>query len=49
MGAYLIGTWRDKSGEGTSIQEILDAEDDVTVILELSAGDTTPYKTTDKK
>ena len=49
VGAYLIGTWRDKSGEGTSIQEILDAEDDVTVILELSAGETSPYKTTSKK
>ena len=49
VGAYLIGTWRDKSGEGTSVQEILDAEDDVTVILELSAGETSPYKTTSKK
>lgn len=49
VGAYLIGTWRDKSGTSSKTQEILDAEDDATVILELGASETSPYKTTTKK
>lgn len=49
VGAYLIGTWRDKSGADSLVQEILDPEDDATVIMELSASATSPYKTTTKK
>ena len=49
LGAYLLGTWQDKSGTGSLVQEILDPEDDATVILELSASATSPYKTTTKK
>lgn len=49
IGAFLLGTWRDKSGTGGATQELLDWEDDTTVIVELSASDTSPYKTTSKK
>lgn len=49
LGAYLLGTWQDKSGTGSLVQEILDPEDDATVILELSASAASPYKTTTKK
>jgi len=46
--AYILGTWRDKSGDPTT-QEILDAEDDATVILEIVAATTSPYKATTKQ
>jgi hypothetical protein len=48
MGAYLLGTWKDKTGD-PDIQEILDWEDDTTVILEVEASTSSPYKTTTKK
>jgi len=48
IAAYLLGTWQDKSGDPTT-QEILDAEDDATVILEILAATTSPYKATTKK
>jgi hypothetical protein len=49
LGAYQLGKWIDKSGEGGTIQELLDWEDKTTVILELMASDTTPYKTVTKQ
>ena len=48
LAAYLLGTWQDKSGDATT-QEILDAEDDATVILEIKAVMTSPYKATTKQ
>ena len=48
IAAYLLGTWQDKSGDSTT-QEILDAEDDATVILEIQAATTSPYKATTKQ
>jgi len=48
IAAYLLGTWQDKSGDPTT-QEILDAEDDATVILEIKAATTSPYKATTKQ
>jgi len=49
LGAFILGTWQDKAGEGGAVQELLDWEDDVTVILELTSSGTSPYKTTTKK
>ena len=48
IAAFLLGDWQDKSGDPTT-QEILDAEDDATVILEILSSTTSPYKATTKK
>lgn len=43
MKAWAAGTWRDKSGSpGT--YELLDADDGVTVVLEMTLSTTTPYR-----
>jgi len=41
--AWLIGDWYDKVGDSTT-QQILDPDDGATVILEIQASDTSPYK-----
>lgn len=48
MGAYTMGTWQDKGGD-SAVQELLDWEDDATVVLELTGSVTSPYKNTTKK
>jgi len=48
LGAYTFGNWLDKTGSGTATQQILDWEDDSTVIMEITASSSTPYKQTTK-
>lgn len=48
IGAYILGDWQDKGGD-SSVQEILDWEDDTTVILEHTASESSPYKQVTKK
>jgi len=48
LGAYSLGTWRDKDGSPGTI-ELLDWEDDTTVIIEMTSGSSTPYKETTKQ
>lgn len=43
-GAWMMGTWKSKTGDATTTQ-ILDWQDHTTVILELKASSTTPFKT----
>jgi hypothetical protein len=42
--AWMLGDWYDKVGS-TTTQQILDPDDDSTVILEIVPSDTSPYKT----
>jgi hypothetical protein len=42
--AYCSGEWRLKDGE-TAVYEILDADDGVTVVLEVELSQTTPFRT----
>ncbi len=46
LAALVAGTWRDKPAN-SDIQELLDADDDSTVILEQTLSATTPYKEVD--
>ena len=41
--AWAAGDWRDKSGS-PNVYELLDADDGVTVILEMTLAKTTPYR-----
>lgn len=39
----IAGTWRDKPADATK-QELLDADDNATILMEQTLGQTTPYK-----
>ncbi len=43
LAGMVAGTWRDKPADSTK-QELLDADDDSTVLLEIDLATTTPYK-----
>ena len=43
LAGMVAGTWRDKPGDSTK-QELLDADDDSTVLLEITLATSTPYK-----
>ena len=42
--AWAVGDWKLKSGE-TDVYELLDADDGVTVVAEMTLSQTTPYRT----
>lgn len=46
LAAWAAGTWRDKPTDSTK-QELLDADDDATIILTQTLLSTTPYKSVD--
>ena len=46
LAGMVAGTWRDKPGDSTK-QELLDADDDSTVLLEITLAASTPYKSVD--
>jgi len=41
--AWCAGNWKLKTGE-TSVYQLLDADDGVTAILEMTLSQTTPYR-----
>ena len=43
LAGMVAGTWRDKPGDSTK-QELLDADDDSTILLEITLATSTPYK-----
>ena len=43
LAGMVAGTWRDKPGDSTK-QELLDADDDSTILLEILLATSTPYK-----
>ncbi len=43
LAGMVAGTWRDKPGDSTK-QELLDADDDATILLEITLATSTPYK-----
>ncbi len=43
LAGMVAGTWRDKPTDSTK-QELLDADDDSTILLEIDLATTTPYK-----
>ncbi len=48
LAGMVAGNWRDKPGDSTK-QEMLDADDDSTVLLEIALATSTPYKLVDIK